>query len=978
MNLSILNLKRFIKPLALLAAMLLAAPVHSGSGPAEPLLAKEIISTLSSAEDTVDRMYFSGEITTSHPKVSQGVDLLELERKALRSFIATGPAPGKEIILVRYGVTDGQIFDLLIDAMKKNIPVTFVTDANRALEHEFGPTENIFTDFSKATFKDSDMGPGLKRLIESGFKWNTGPFKVLSQPLFQKTADKMIPIMHEKALLLKNGKKSKLLRGTANLSSASRINRMFEHTDPLFNKIYEDHYRQLIEVFSKGGKIRDIPPTAPTRMIFKDSTSLEVAFTDGKYNPNDRLSSIIKRAINDPENIKIEELVLSQFAFTNKDFSTTLNQYFHVLKLKGMPYPKVILFVDAKFSLLDGYGQAPVLAGYDTIPEWGNVSRGLDSEFLGSFKIYMYQRPAIDPATGTIVPEKVRNGEPSSRYLLHDKSASIRVSEYGEAHGYFASGSENLSGHFDNAEEQVLYYLRGDSWLMSEYQNSVVDFIKRNPEHAVAFDIGIIRQIAADLTGHTENEIPTNIAKRIRRSLYKGDVDGITRALLDASILSSDLATRPTANEIKQTVSRIGGFMRWYYQYDVEAIATPGAALQRLRKFAAIIPEIGKFEKNGWSFVQQLNRLTSKAELSGDNLGRFQQKQINDVWKSMKLPGKAPPVANIVSATYNKGRSNLYPANIVADFDDNFLFLPTKITLFKKAGAGDELKPSIRMSTADYSILREKVGKGGIFVDSEKDSVDLKNYEERNLDDQHSFERFGSAKDGPGNRNYLLEDVKSMVEDGTFDSHKGPAWILVESATRSRDGAKKVSIVTARSQDPQELYEVTQYLVSVGKLRNPLSIENLHCVGGAENPSAAKAEIFKKMLFDLQDKKISDKWDLITPPDGSENKARFHVWTFSDDDWGNYSKAKEVIQAEMKKGNFGNTKVILFFTGMNHAEHLAEARVITPTGGERLLFEGEEQDIAKVLKIENRSCDELLTYPHQALPKSLAPSILGA
>ncbi|MBL7716889.1 MAG: hypothetical protein JNL01_15600 [Bdellovibrionales bacterium] len=289
------------------------------------------------------------------------------------------------------------------------------------------------------------------------------------------------------------------------------------------------------------------------------------------------------------------------------------------------------------------------------------------------------------------------------------------------------------------------------------------------------------------------------------------------------------------------------------------------------------------------------------------------------------------------------------------DIDDNLLFLPTKISIFKKVGADPALENEIRVSTHDFALIREQLGRPGKY----------EQYETRKTPETSSFRTFSDAGDGPGGRNYILEDVKEMIEGGTFDANVGPAWKSFVYAMQSEEAAKHVCFATARSHHPQEVLEMLEYLVSKGKIsRTPLQ-KNLHCVGGAENPSAEKAKVFREMLAKLEAQPVPNTWPKIRKPSGT-GKAAYHLWTFSDDDWGNYEKTRDVIAEDMKAGKYGNIKVMLFFTGLNNPKHAPEAIVLDGQGGWRPIERNEEQDVARMLKVQGFDCDELLRFDPRA------------
>lgn len=915
---------------------------------------KVIKSSLTTADNVIDKMYVNSAYESARPdKVSSDKNLLEVEIEALRRFVRTGKPANKEIYLVRYGISDMRIFDLLIEAKNLNIPVTLIVDVNRALDIEFGADEKFTVDFKKARFKSSDMGPGLEKLISSGFKWNDGDFRILSQPLFNRTLVDMIPIMHEKGLLLKNGKKLKFFNGTANLSDRARYNRIFEYTDPQFIGVYLEHYDAMAANFARGGKIRDVADMPPTRILFQDGSSVEIAFTDGKYNPNDRINNILKRALVSP-GFEIESVVMTHFAFTNKFFTSNLK----VLNKSGK-FPKIVGIFDSKFTSLDGYGQSQILKGFDTIPEWGNSGKGFDYEATKNHQFYIYQKSGIDPTTGKKIPELSVSGEPVARDLMHDKTTFFRTVEYGTPRAYFFTGSLNLSLHFDNADSQEGYTLPKDSWLGTEYEKSVKELITNHPNEVVDFALGETRILIGSISGRSELEIPLGYAKRMIRAIHAGNATTIGDILREAAKLDTTLQPRPSAEKIELGIERVQNFLGWYFDHKRSESKTPFDALTRMRRLAPVLQKLAPFEQNGFAFIRQLNKLAWSPGLARTVIANKQQTTVNAVWRAIGAEGAPPLVAVTGSAYYSKIRDNLKPVVSLFDWDDNVFIMPTTIQLYRKPKESKALPEMRNLSTNEFALLRKTIGISG----------ELKPYEIVVNENRNSFEYFQTPKIGL-QRNYPLEEIKQLILDGKWEESKGPAWASLEYLTKSVESAKNVFIVTARRHDPIDLYETILFLVQEGYLKNSIPLENIHCVGATEHPAAAKAEVLIKVLQSLRFKKVSDEWAETISPEGN-GVGRYHIWTFSDDDWENYVTVRDRVSAEIRKGKIQNTKAILFYTGQNHPEHPAEAVVFKLDGATRPLFLDEEQDIAKMLKLDGSDCSDLLRYsPKKPLKKS--------
>ncbi len=291
------------------------------------------------------------------------------------------------------------------------------------------------------------------------------------------------------------------------------------------------------------------------------------------------------------------------------------------------------------------------------------------------------------------------------------------------------------------------------------------------------------------------------------------------------------------------------------------------------------------------------------------------------------------------------------PVVLNFDWDDNLVYMPTQITLYRKAGIPNGLPETRGVSTDDFALIRDKIGKSG----------EWENYELRKTATENSFLRFGPAGDGPGGRNYFLEDLKETILSGK-SGWKGPAWDAMIFALSNEETAKNFGVITARSHLPEEMLEAFEWLRSIGYIRHLPALENLHAVGGAADPSGEKAKIMIEELAELEAIPPGKKWKSVEGPDPMR-RGQYHVWTFSDDDWGNFTKARDAIGEEMQKGKFGNTKVMLFFTGVNHPTEKPHGIVLLPSGEPRPLTAAEEAEVATARRLGRIDCGRLLRAP---------------
>jgi hypothetical protein len=249
------------------------------------------------------------------------------------------------------------------------------------------------------------------------------------------------------------------------------------------------------------------------------------------------------------------------------------------------------------------------------------------------------------------------------------------------------------------------------------------------------------------------------------------------------------------------------------------------------------------------------------------------------------------------------------PSQVVGydfDWDDNVFFMPTKIVLFDKR-TGEE-RP---VSTGEFAIIREKVGKEGEWA----------RYELRNDPATGSFRYF---RDGPNGENYFLEDLKAALAEGVPPGGRarfmGPSWDAFVRAMESEAIASWSTIITARGHSAAAMYEGLKLLQKHGYIKHLPRLENLFAVsnpkykGTAADPSAIKAEVMKQLLDRVQALGVSDDMMEVVDPNG-RGKRKMHIWGFSDDDFGNFETALKVLGPEVAKGRWPDIKITLIFSG---------------------------------------------------------------
>jgi hypothetical protein len=352
-------------------------------------------------------------------------------------------------------------------------------------------------------------------------------------------------------------------RGTANIVShtasktgkaeaPTRYNRISKTID--FKTIdYEvAHAERMIETFRKGGEIKDIPAKAPLRVEYKNGESVEIAFTDGKYNPNDRIVDFFRASAAAPDKIKIDKVWLSHFVITNSALIQSLIEL-----MKKQTGFGVFLVADNQFVDLKGYGLATQLEGYIQLLPFGKNVLGVGDALEKRTESYVYQR-GIDG-----VPIAELDGPPDARHVWHDKTTVVEYEENGKHLYRIFTGSLNASSNFHSAERQMVITTESD-FIGHDYIGSIEGVVKKEPAFAISLPLAMIRNTMGYLTGHTDLEISVDMAKAIQGDLQSAKFNDLKKTLLDITHLKTTLSHKVPQIELEKRVEKFTAFLEWY------------------------------------------------------------------------------------------------------------------------------------------------------------------------------------------------------------------------------------------------------------------------------------------------------------------------------------------------------------------------------------------------------------------------------
>jgi hypothetical protein len=284
------------------------------------------------------------------------------------------------------------------------------------------------------------------------------------------------------------------------------------------------------------------------------------------------------------------------------------------------------------------------------------------------------------------------------------------------------------------------------------------------------------------------------------------------------------------------------------------------------------------------------------------------------------------------------------PEHIVAfvfDWDDNIFNMPTQIMIFHK-----KTHKELGISTAEYALERDKIG---------KPETDTKypDYEESKDPSTGSLRYFGDSSED-GTRRFL-KDIKTAMRGPHW---QGPVWKDFVSASSRKKTTRYTWLITARLHSASTIHGALEALQAKKLTKNVPPVENIWPVnapgfterfsanfhaaapgGSASSPSARKAAVMEQMLDRFERVPIPPNTPKVLSPDGKK-RGHYHLWGFSDDDYGNFSTAITVLQKGLDQGRWPHMKITVFYTGTNRPDVKPHAVTLVPHAAPRPHHDG--------------------------------------
>jgi hypothetical protein len=817
----------------------------------------EVQSPLSSSDVGIEKVYVTAEPVEIPERLKGRLvfqeDFVAIEVGAMWEAIKNPSVPNseKEIILVRYTMGDKRVDEVLSAARKAGIKTTVISDFNPIVKVDFQEGEKWTSDVSRYQIPKAgdNHSSWLANLIESGFQIGRDLF---SQPIYNTPdPDDHAPIMHEKATLIRVGKTNTLYKGTGNLAANPRYNRVYKMTDELVFQEYYEHVQDLINVYSEGKPTSEIPIKNRKRIVYQDGTYHELAYTNGKLNPNNRIVDALTQN-------RLIDGTLSHFVITHRGFTEALEKAMELNK-----QARLFVVADDRFAELKGWGLAAIFEGIKTVTQFGRGVDGFSPDLYRRIDTFIYQRPALDPITGEIRVEYSQEGPPTARHVWHDKTSTLKLQKpTGEKLWLLFTGSFNLSNNSANAESQSEISLREGSWLFEATELSVRRVALSQPQWAVPAIRASIRNALANVFGLTDLEVPLVTAEKLEKASLERKFDVVRELLIEVSKIETS-QSKKISQEIR--TARLQQFLKFFAWYENRVPKAYGSET-KLRHFLNIAHILGLAQARHYEKAMLIDRLLWRPGISKAEMNQLIIEGVEilieggQVFNDGTIPIKKP-ITKVMSF----------------DFDDTIMRLDTKIILFSKSKPGEKRE----VSTTEFAEIRGQLGVSGEWAD----------YEVRTT--PNSFEYFRTTPE-----KHFVKDMNKALESGDESKWKTKQTDLFMQQLENKETADLVTIITARGHEREEILEglkklADYYTQKTGKKYFLPRDMNIYAVGKSADPAAEKAAVMVRLL------------DFLL-------KIGVKEWIFMDDDLANIEKMKKVFISE--KNRWPSMKIDIQYT----------------------------------------------------------------
>lgn len=831
---------------------------------------------------------YESQFSKAHVKT--GVDLVRYhveELRALRNGGQGHPLIPKRLprgtqfrkVFAYYGLGSKALDDEIAASLKAGIQVEIMTDLNRYLKSRFQSGARSI-DFENAEIVNGETGRSLLRWLQAGMTLNTQSQTqpvILSQPLFDESVVERPPIFHLKesytVAVLPNGEERVLYMtlGTANMvEGAPRYNRMFVIDDPDILQFAYHHYQLMKATFKKGGTIVDVPSEPPLKVIYRDGSSFQLSYTDGKINWNLLFTQELERAANQPEVYVPEHILMSNFVFT---FNPTLD----ALRRALAAHPALTL--DAVFDqkFLSGYawGIPFALIGGEVYRPMGKSIPGLayrermDQD--GQSRVNV--RGWLRRASGYEVQDL--DGPPIGIELWHDKTDLMRRfnTQLGQVQNVLKTGNFNHSGNFANQEAVLFGQLGANSWVADAIRESVTKVVERYDRYAIAGQNGFLMEELGRFLGIGYHYLTPFLVNEYLDLLKDAKFEEARGFLVALGNGYSSLRVRPIGQSVERRVDRLIDFLKWLRESSLRYDSQNGDATyiqilnaQGLNPLLRVIWDEGiGLGQVRWALGGLVYRLSQKFEGHAQSQREFLNMLQREAWNVLQISALFDIPAEKAPSVPMRPKPGFAAITLrIFDVDDLLIKLPTKIILFQK----NQPEVERAVSTEEFARLKPAIDRG-----SSRWVVDP------NGPNGGSFRNFSSDE-------IFLSDVDTVLNDN-FGRESGMAPGMEDFLQALSDPfqAQWVVLNTARGSSPDGLYEFLVRLKTWAQRNRNLEIhlppkQNLIPIGHAdfrhhpESGQLMEQEEAKAYYILTQLKRLNDF--LVQNPNHGRGKAIFY------------------------------------------------------------------------------------------------------
>ncbi len=401
------------------------------------------------------------------------------------------------------------------------------------------------------------------------------------------------------------------------------FNRSFEIVLRELLEVDHDHTVALAEALRTTGKISAIAAQRDERHTFQfaDGSFIQMQYTNGRDNPNDRKRELHERAMNNP-NFKILKIYDSQYSFVEGADIESLRKLF-----QKFPELTMTAIYDRSFISPRHSGVPAVFVG---LPAQGDdgLHEGFAPELRSRIQAQVFRRL---PSTGARFRGKV---------LWHDKTRIYLVNEDGVEWMYIFTGSFNGSSRSVNAEWQLQLKVPANSAVAKYFVDSIVSQPNLKSDLFAPLAQEIFITALTDYIGVSPGDVSRTEVAAILAELKANNFDSVQRRI--EAIYRDDNVVKKTrekwtkgekeeiiavnAQEIRERMKFMRAVFDWWYDM-ILTKQRPGLINRVLTHL--IVDQIPLLSADNFCSFEQLTMLLTSLTIERTHFLKTKEKQMD-------------------------------------------------------------------------------------------------------------------------------------------------------------------------------------------------------------------------------------------------------------------------------------------------------------------------------------------------------------